>query len=98
MAKQVSVSSKARSRVKLPEAKGDKPDRPDTDNLFEDLKTLIDTLGVTNSFLYHNSFVSRSTIRNARNGKTRKPMSLTLQTLGEAIGYELTWKRRKYNG
>lgn len=70
-----------------------RPEKPERDN---EVDNLIDVLGdISDADIYHNSFVSRSTIRRLRSGKTKAPQFLTVQTMASAAGFEYVLKKRR---
>lgn len=51
--------------------------------------------GYDTTDLYHNSYLSRSTIKRLRDGKTRKPQHMTMTGIAAAAGFEYVLRRRR---
>lgn len=65
---------------------GKKPERPLVD---PDISRLVRAIrSASDAELYHNSYLSRSTIQRLRTGKTRRPTHMTMTGIAAAAGME----------
>lgn len=84
-------SVKKRSRHSNPRA----ADKPSVDPSVEELAKLIEEDGLSDSDIYENSYLSRSTIQRLTRQVTRRPMGLTIRGIAGAAGYDLVFQKRK---
>lgn len=82
------MTKKNRTRGRL-----DKP-TDDSDSV-ADLNSLMDQTDMSDSDLYHNSYLSRGTIKRLRAGITRYPQHMTLKGIAAAAGYEYVLRKRR---
>ena len=72
--------------------KPNRPAKPEQDDDVEELADLISHMEVSD--LYHNSYLSRSCIRNLKKGITKKPQHMTMTGIAAAAGFEYVLRRR----
>lgn len=66
--------------------------KPARDKSVDELTKAIESFDTAE--LYHNSYLSRSTIARLRSGKTRMPQNMTMRGIAEAAGFEYVLRKK----
>jgi len=70
-----------------------KPERPVRDSVVDEVRHYMS--GRDLSYIYYNCFVSRTTLRNIKSGKTNFPRNSTVDTTLAAMGMERVIRMRR---